>query len=699
MRRNEVRLEIQYDGTWHDLAADDKVLAAAPLRISRGDTAEVAAPRPASVAARLDNRDDMLRPANPESPLYGKAGLNTPMRVAVHDVIRGQVQASTWKTDESPSFRAGKGTGSAHVDVDGGGLLQQIGQWKEPLKSPITRHALGLSSLIGLWPLDDVRDATSLSTLLPGGFPGTFSGDVTLGSDVRPGGATATVLIGPGGSLAGRMQTAPTAAGYQITFAVRIGATVTATPLELFRWTDSTGRRWTWEVSATDWLWNVTAPDGTSLSFTAAGHGGTLTDWRRCRMKVSVVGANVQYEPAWYREGESSVFGSTFSFAGTVAGQVQEWRVPATTYTDGANFSSIYAVDDPAVDLVNSAGAITSFTGHRGERARDRFGRLMNELGLAWNSIGTTALSQRMGVQPAAPLMEILKEIRDTEDGLMFDDIDGVRVLFMLRNARLNQTPVTIDVAELPARPREVTDDLGVFNIVTVSQRNGGEASAEDSTGPVGSAIAPTGVGPYEKTIDVNVYDEADLPALAQYWLNRGTVEDPRYPAVTVNLAAMHPSRVAEIEALDVGSVLEITGYRADPIRLQVVGYTETIGWPNARSITFTCVPDRQFLVAVYEESRYNLATATMAAAAGPGVATLTIALTADEAWSSTSAYTLKIAGETIDIPAGAMGARTGTLGAYTQTATGVLRSRNGIRKTLPAGAAVKLDNPGRWTR
>jgi hypothetical protein len=45
------------------------------------------------------------------------------------------------------------------------------------------------------------------------------------------------------------------------------------------------------------------------------------------------------------------------------------------------------------------------------------------------------------------------------------------------------------------------------------------------------------------------------------------------------------------------------------------------------------------------------------------------------------------------------MGARTGTPGAYTQTATGVQRSVNGVRKTLPAGSPVRISTPGRWAR
>jgi hypothetical protein len=701
MPRNDVALELYYDGAWHDLVHGEHVLAGQPIRVQRGDGAESAALRPAQLDAQLDNGDDLFRTSNPESPLYGKAGRNTPMRVSVAGVVRGHVQASRWEASESRDFRPRPRRGSALVDVQGGGLLQQIGQWKEPLKSPLVRQTMSLSNLIGFWPLEDVRDAVQLSTPLPSGLPGTFSGEVTLEDERRPGGATATARTGATGVLTGQFLTSA-ASGYQITFSVYIGATMGATRLPLFQWVDTVGRTWVWLVGSTSFGWEVTAPDGTSLSSetsTFGSAGSPAGVWFRCRVKVTVSGGTLTYEPAWYPEG-AGVVGVTRTFSATATGQPRSWQTPVSAHTADANWCCVYAVDDPTVELITDGNVLAGFTGFAGERSRNRFGRLMNEQGLSWETIGDTELSQEMGPQPAATLAELLTEIRDTEDGLMFDAVDGVKVVFLLRNARYNRPAIRLDVTELPARPREVADDLGVHNIVTVSQRNGGEATAEDNTGPLGSQASPDGVGPYETTIDVNVSDETDLPGMAAWWLNRGTVDLPRYPQIPVNLAALDAARVAELEAVDIGDVLEITGYREDVLRLQVIGYTETIGWPNARSITFTTVPDQVFDVGTYDDDRrYDLRTATMTDAAGPTATTLTIGITGNEAWSTTSAYDLFISGERIGVPAGGMGARTGTAGAYQQVLTGAVRSKNGIRKTLPAGAGVHVATPGRWAR
>lgn len=700
MPRNDVALELYYDDAWHDLVIGDYVLAGQSIRIQRGDGAESAAPRSALLSAQLNNDEDLFRTSNPESPLFGKAGRNTPIRASVGGVVRGHVQASRWEAGESRDFRARPKRGSAWVDLEAGGLLQQIGQWKEPLKSPLVRNTLAVPSLIGFWPLEDVRDAVRLSTPLPGGIPGSFSGDVTLEDEQRPGGATATVRTGADGVLSGQFLTS-SASGYQLTFAARVPATLTAAYQEIFRWTDTRGRIWAWEINNADFAWRIYDADGSTLDYQADTYS-TLNpaEWVRYRIKITVSGGTLTYEPAWYAEGDTFVTGTTNTFASSSTGQPRTWRTPATGYSTDANYCCVYAVDDPTVDLVTDGAILAAFNGHAGERARNRFGRLMNELGLSWESIGDTDLSEPMGVQPAATVADLLREIRDTEDGLIFDAVDDLKLIFLLRNARYNRTAVSIDVNDLPGRPREITDDLGVHNIVTVSQRDGGEATAEDDTGPLGSQASPDGIGPYEKTVDVNVYDEAVLPAMAEWWLNRSTVDLPRYPQVVVNLAALDAARVAEIEAIDIGDVLEITGYREQTLRLQVVGYTEIIGWPNARTITFTTVPDQIFDSGTYDGARrYNLRTATIATEAGPTATTLTIGITDNEAWSSTSAYDLVIAGELVGVPVGGMAARTGSAGAYQQVLTGAVRSKNGVRKTLPVGAAVRVATPGRWAR
>lgn len=699
MPRNRVALEMFYDGAWHDLVIGDYVLAGQTINIMRGDGGESAALRPASLATALNNDDDRFRISSPESPLYGLAGRNTPIRVKVNDVTRAHVLTSSWKATESAAFRAagdragGRKTGTAAVAIEAGGLLQQIGQWKDTLASPIVRDTGRLTSyLTGFWPLEDESGATSASSLLTSARVGQASGSVSFGSDVGPGGAARAVTLGSDGGLSGTFS--GTSSGYQVVFAMKIPATLSGTLLQVFNWYDSAGRRYSWEVNNTDYAWHVRDADtDATITYISINRGAVdAAAWVRVRVKVTSSAGTITVAPSWYEENADGGLGTTFTFSGS-AGSVKSWRIIPSTYTDGASFSSVYAVTDTNID-VHTGAVRSAFNGHAGESPADRFARLMSEKGLAYAVSGGDG-STTMGAQRPDTLLNLLRECRDTDDGLLFDTIDGASVTFLTREGRYNRTAVSIDVRDLPRRPPEVTDDLGVFNIVTVKNRNDVEATAEDSTGPYGSADTPTGIGPYERTVDVNITPDRDLGQHANWWLRRGTVGLPRYPSVPVNLATLDAARVAQIEAVDIGDIIEITGYREYPVRLCVIGYQETIGWPGERTVTFTTVPDVQFVVGVYGTGRYDSATTTLAAAAEAGQGSLSITTTNRyDVWSTTAVpYVWNVAGETMTVTAvtGASGAE-----PYTQTAT-VVRSLNGVRKRLPAGAAVHLAEPARY--
>lgn len=704
MPRNDVRFEIFYDGAWHDLVIADYVLANQAITIMRGDGAESAAVRPATVAAQLNNDDDLFRVSNPMSPLYGKIGRNIPLRVKVNDVTRAHVLASSWSSGESASYRARDDragrpkTGTAFVDVEGGGLLQQIGQWKDTLQSAIVRDTERLTDdLVGFWPLEDPSGSTTASSGISGGKPARASGSVSFGDGDCPGGAASAVTMGADGQLDGTFNST-SATGYQITFAMKISASMSGTLLQLFNWYDSAGRRYSWEVNDTDYAWHIRNADtDATITYVSINRGAVdASRWVRCRAKVTASGGTVTVELSWYEEGESGGLNTSFTYAGSSAGSLRYWKVLASTYTDGASFSAVTGVNDTTIEM--STGAVrNAFNGHAGETPSARFARLMGEKGLAYAITGS-ASTTRMGAQRPDTMMELLREIRDTEDGLLFDTRGAASVTLMTREARYNRTSVRIDVTELPRRPREITDDLGVFNIVTVKQRDGGEAIAVDSTSPVGSADSPAGIGPYEQTVNINVDDEADLPRYAAWWLARGTVALPRYPAVEVNLAALTAARGAEIAALDVGDVIELTGYRENPIRLIILGYTEVIDWPIGRTITFVTVPDQQFVVGVYDDddSRYDSGSTTVASpGVAAGVTSIPISTTiASEVWSTTALpYDWNIGGERIRVTG--MTSASGS-GPYTQTAT-VVRAVNGVNKSLPAGTSVRLFTPARY--
>ena len=256
-------------------------------------------------------------------------------------------------------------------------------------------------------------------------------------------------------------------------------------------------------------------------------------------MKVTVSGSTVTYEPAWYPEGASVITGTSGTFSGTSTGYLTRWGSTAGTFSAGGWFTGVIGIDDAAVPFF-TVGIIEDFNGHAGETAGARFARLMTDAGLAYTVLGTSAASAALGGQPEATLADLLTEIATTDDALLFDDIDAVALVLMLRNARYNQTPaIALNVTDLPYRPKEVTDDQNTHNVVTASQRDGGQYTATDTTTALGTQPPPAGVGEAKQTKDVHVANEiTDLQQQAFWWLYRGTVDLPRYPQVTIDLNA-----------------------------------------------------------------------------------------------------------------------------------------------------------------
>lgn len=74
-----VNVEIQYDGEWHDITDDVEV--SDELKITRGRDDYESAAGPSRLSFVLDNTDGKYTPKNPLSPLYGKIGRNTPVRM------------------------------------------------------------------------------------------------------------------------------------------------------------------------------------------------------------------------------------------------------------------------------------------------------------------------------------------------------------------------------------------------------------------------------------------------------------------------------------------------------------------------------------------------------------------------------------------------------------------------------------------
>lgn len=708
MPKQDVAFELYYDAGWRDIAADDEVFTGDPIRVQRGQGDESPAPRPAQINAQLDNATDKYRTSNPVSALYGKAGRNTPARVSVGGIVRGVVEASSWSCDQDQEFRRTPRRGRAWTDVEGGGLLQRIGQWTEPLKSAFRTYNEGLSHVTAYFPAEQARTTLVPEATFAGPQGFAFSGGVEFDSQSYPPSSAPLMDLNENGGVnlyTGVVPSVTSTTGWQHSWVSRLEPLPSADTF-FYSWNTSGGGESgdafqitilpsTGEIQLQ--ASNDAVAPGFWLDVTETTDNYDFTQWTMWTVDATYSGGTTTLFVNWtnadntesrFMSGtfahEPGSFDSSAASASTANGEVPE----------GSTFGHFLTVDvgsSGGVDLFGT-DRIYAWTGYLGERTAYRFARLLSAAGITDFESTNYDESMPMGPQRVATLAEHLEEIQQTEDGLIFDLGSQAAVFLLCRFDRYNQTAaLTLVPEDLPGLPREVTDDLRIHNVVTAVDRQGLEATAEDSTSALGTQAPPDGAGEYKQRIDVSVsFPRYRLPDIANWWMRRGTVDLPRFPRLAVNLAKLSPSKLAEVEAVEIGSVIEITGFREDTIRLYVLGYTEVIG-THSRRITFTCAPDQQFQVAVYddESKRMESRTSTLNAAVDATATSLVVTFTRiRDAWSETAEpYDWVIGGERITVTS--MGAVTGS-GPWTQTAT-VKRSVNGVLKGHDATAPIHM--------
>ena len=132
-----------------------------------------------------------------------------------------------------------------------------------------------------------------------------------------------------------------------------------------------------------------------------------------------------------------------------------------------------------------------------------------------------------------------------------------------------------------------------------IATRAGGGTTYEAvlSTGTMSVQDPPNGVGLYSYSVTVNVATDAQLAAFAGWVLTLGTLDEFRYPVITVDLrrAQVSDGTFTAMANLDIGDYLKIVNLAAwlpqGPINQLAYGFTETLGW-NSWVIAVNAVPE-----------------------------------------------------------------------------------------------------------
>lgn len=606
------------------------------------------------------------------------------------DVIRAITPVPEWpvRWDQSGN--------DVTAPIAGAGILRRLAQGQPALRSPIYRQLSALTSYVqGYWPLEDLSGATAAGSALTGGVAATAV-DVDFGSDDCPPGASSAATLNTAGSsrISGRISSWTVAQdGYAAMAYVRLPTlSASSAPVAgnkiMTVTTAGTVVRWVVYATSTGWYIEGYASDDT-LTVNTGSYDYIITpsEWMALQLETIEDGANVDWSLLWHQVGGTAFQSAAGTYAGTADRLTSvELRGPVA----GTMVSHLWAGDD-LLPFVDSTFQLVS-DGYAGETAGSRMVRLASEESLPLTVIGDTADTSPMGAQSSATLLDLLRECEDADLGVLYER--GAGLGYLTRTSRYNTEPVMeldFTSGHIAAPPEPTDDDQRLRNDIRVTRSRGSTsppARDEDS-------IAVDGLYPDDLTVNVWTDEQANRHA---WWrLHLGTLEGLRWPSTTLNLAR-NPSLIDEWCRVRIGSRITIANppsqVGTDDLDLVVEGWTETLtdyGW----DVTIACSPASAWDVGVYNTSRRDSSTTTMASDAAPGVTSLSLT-TVDPAdrWSTTAEpYDLLIFGEVVTVTS--MGASSGT-GPYTQTAT-VTRAVNGIANTLPAGAAVHLAQPARY--
>lgn len=244
-----------------------------------------------------------------------------------------------------------------------------------------------------------------------------------------------------------------------------------------------------------------------------------------------------------------------------------------------------------------------------------------------------------------------------------------------------------------------VDDDQATRNDITVTRIGGTSARAEQTTGALSTAPPPAGVGRYDTGVDLSLHRDDQVADQAWWRLHLGTVDEPRFPTVPVNLIAA-PELVATAMNVDCGDLISVLnlpiGLAVGAVRQVIRGYTETFTPDGGWELTYNAGPYAPYRIVELDDATYGRLdsdASTLSSSLTTTATTVSVAVAAGYAlWTTTGTrpgdfpFSIVIGGEEMTVTA-----ITGTSSPQTFTVT---RSVNGVVKTHTTGAAVRLARP-----
>lgn len=598
-----------------------------------------------------------------------------------------------------------------YVPVEAAGLLRRLTQGTQPSYSAMLRGyntLTGAAIPVGYWPCEDGSNSTLIGSALPGGDPMQIRGAPSFAAN------SSFVCSQPipslnGSTWFGTVGGSSTWTSNTCRFLMQIpsggeanGSVIarmyTAGSVPRFDLIYGTGGTLAVAGYATNG-----AQLFTSGAFTFNANGAVV----RASFELKTSGANLIWSVATLAVGATVGGIGSGTLTGATLGAVSTVVVNPDGQLTGTAIGHISVQTEPTDLFGTLYGPLNA---NNGEAAPVRFARLCTEQGLPARVYGHPAIGAVMGYQSPGTFVALLQECEDVDRGLIFEPRQTLGLGYRTFASMCNQTAaVTLSYtgAQLSPPIEPTDDDQFTVNDVTVTRSTGpvtgSSARVLLPSGALSVQAPPNGIGEYATALSLNLFSDGQAMQLAGWIMHVGTVDQPRYPTLTVNLARSELAALYyQVQDLEVGDVLAATGTPVwlppDGISQVVRGMTETL---NTFTLTeaFVCAPSAPYTVGVYNDAvlgHYDTDGSTV-----HGNPTATATSIQVSTTNATSPLWTTVGGDfpfDIEVSIGGTSGERMTVtnitgSASPQTFT-VTRSVNAVVRAWPNGADVRLFQP-----
>lgn len=625
------KVELNLNGAWTDITP--YVMLRDTIQITNmGRTDEAATISASQLAITLKNNDSRFTPLNSGSPYYPYIQRNTQIRLSLHAVSATGVQYSGYRFNgEVSSWPMAQNTSGTdnYAQITGSGIWRRISQNQANIGSAYTRY---LNKLTGLdvpasaWSMEDGSGKNFAITAGGGGSAGWTSPGSTVAPSFQSDGTSfpgADALPALNGArIAAPVSSAATPTSNVTRFALSVPATgdSTATTTALVSETDSTGTvaKFRSYLATNGKLSFQGLNSGGSVLFSSAANTNIHGVPVLVSLELTPSGPNIKWTVSITKPGATAVLEA---HSGTISGSINTVS-QVKLNPSGALSDTVAGQLGVWYDVPSVVTAAQALGGWAGEYAVARFARLCREENITATTIGVN--SAQMGPQSDGTLAATFQTIEDTDGGLLFEPRDAFGLGYRTLASMTNQSAaVSLDYGngQLGTTLTTAYDDQLLRNQWAVTNTDGYVALATLSTGSTSTQPPPNGAGLYASTASTNAYLDSQVNAIAQHRLFMGTVDDARFPQISVNLARPQAAGLlASVAGIRVGDYLQVTDVAStiDPNAIHQLsyGYAETIGH-NQWTIVFNCIPEQPFETAYTPSGAFSVIQGTNAAPAG----------------------------------------------------------------------------------